>query len=92
MIVHGPFPPDPRVARAVAVAVDRGWEVDVLATRQPVASASLHEDERMAAPRDVLRSVDRIVVEIGSRLSSLGYDSCDRGVSRPTRRRAVPGG
>ena len=35
MIVHGPFPPDPRVARAVRVAVDEGWEVDVLATRQP---------------------------------------------------------
>jgi glycosyltransferase involved in cell wall biosynthesis len=35
MVVHGPFPPDPRVSRAVAVAVARGWEVDVLATRQP---------------------------------------------------------
>jgi len=35
MVVHGPFPPDPRVSRAVAVAVAQGWEVDVLATRQP---------------------------------------------------------
>ena len=35
MIVHGPFPPDPRVARAAAVAVEQGWEVDVLAMRQP---------------------------------------------------------
>lgn len=34
MVVHGPFPPDPRVARAVAVAVGEGWEVDVLATSQ----------------------------------------------------------
>jgi glycosyltransferase involved in cell wall biosynthesis len=40
MVVHGPFPPDPRVARAVAVAVDRGWEVDVLATRQPAQEAT----------------------------------------------------
>jgi glycosyltransferase involved in cell wall biosynthesis len=35
MVVHGPFPPDPRVSRAVAVAVAEGWDVDVLATRQP---------------------------------------------------------
>lgn len=35
MVVHGPFPPDPRVSRAVGVAVGDGWEVDVLATRQP---------------------------------------------------------
>jgi len=35
MVVHGPFPPDPRVSRAVAVAIAEGWEVDVLATRQP---------------------------------------------------------
>jgi glycosyltransferase involved in cell wall biosynthesis len=35
MVVHGPFPPDPRVARAVAVAVEEGWDVDVLASRQP---------------------------------------------------------
>jgi glycosyltransferase involved in cell wall biosynthesis len=35
MVVHGPFPPDPRVSRAVVVAVAEGWEVDVLATRQP---------------------------------------------------------
>ena len=35
MIVHGPFPPDSRVARAVRVAIDERWEVDVLATRQP---------------------------------------------------------
>jgi glycosyltransferase involved in cell wall biosynthesis len=35
MIVHGPFPPDPRVSRAVGVALSEGWDVDVLATRQP---------------------------------------------------------
>jgi glycosyltransferase involved in cell wall biosynthesis len=35
MIVHGPYPPDTRVARAVRVALDEGWQVDVLATRQP---------------------------------------------------------
>jgi glycosyltransferase involved in cell wall biosynthesis len=35
VVVHGPFPPDPRVARAVDVAVGEGWDVDVLATRQP---------------------------------------------------------
>lgn len=40
LIVHGPFPPDPRVARAVAVAVDQGWDVDVLAMRQPGQPAS----------------------------------------------------
>ena len=34
MIVHGPFPPDPRVSRAVGVAIAEGWDVDVLATRQ----------------------------------------------------------
>ncbi len=35
MLVHGPFPPDPRVSRAVGVALAGGWDVDVLATRQP---------------------------------------------------------
>jgi glycosyltransferase involved in cell wall biosynthesis len=35
MVVHGPYPPDPRVAREARVARDLGWEVDVLATRQP---------------------------------------------------------
>jgi glycosyltransferase involved in cell wall biosynthesis len=35
MIVHGPFPPDPRVSRAVGVALAEGWDVDVVATRQP---------------------------------------------------------
>jgi glycosyltransferase involved in cell wall biosynthesis len=39
MVVHGPFPPDPRVSRAVGVAVAEGWDVDVLATRQPGQSA-----------------------------------------------------
>jgi glycosyltransferase involved in cell wall biosynthesis len=34
-IVHADFPSDPRVLRAVRVAVEQGWEVDVLATRQP---------------------------------------------------------
>jgi glycosyltransferase involved in cell wall biosynthesis len=40
MIVHGPFPPDPRVARAATVAVEQGWEVDVLALRQPGQAAT----------------------------------------------------
>lgn len=35
MISHSNFPHDNRVRRAVRVAVDEGWEVDVLATRQP---------------------------------------------------------
>jgi glycosyltransferase involved in cell wall biosynthesis len=35
MVVHGPFPPDARVAREVRTAVAEGWEVDLLATRQP---------------------------------------------------------
>jgi glycosyltransferase involved in cell wall biosynthesis len=35
VIVHSDFPFDPRVLRAVRVAIDEGWEVDVLATRQP---------------------------------------------------------
>jgi glycosyltransferase involved in cell wall biosynthesis len=34
-IVHADFPSDPRVLRAVRVAIEEGWEVDVLATRQP---------------------------------------------------------
>jgi len=34
MVVHGPVPPDPRVERAVRVAVREGWRVDVFATRQ----------------------------------------------------------
>ena len=34
-IVHADFPSDPRVLRAVRVAIAEGWEVDVLATRQP---------------------------------------------------------
>jgi glycosyltransferase involved in cell wall biosynthesis len=34
-IVHGPFPNDSRVLRAVRVALEKGWQVDVLATRQP---------------------------------------------------------
>jgi glycosyltransferase involved in cell wall biosynthesis len=39
MVVHGPFPPDPRVSRAAEVALAEGWDVDVLATRQPGQSA-----------------------------------------------------
>lgn len=35
MVVHGPVPPDPRVERAIRVAVEAGWQVDVIATRQP---------------------------------------------------------
>ena len=35
VIVHSDFPFDPRVLRSVRVALDEGWEVDVLATRQP---------------------------------------------------------
>jgi glycosyltransferase involved in cell wall biosynthesis len=35
MLVHGPFPLDPRVSRAAKVALSEGYEVDVLATRQP---------------------------------------------------------
>ena len=35
MILHGPFPPDPRVAREIRVAIESGWQVDVIATRQP---------------------------------------------------------
>jgi glycosyltransferase involved in cell wall biosynthesis len=36
MVVHGPYPVgEPRVARQVRVAVERGFEVDVLATRRP---------------------------------------------------------
>jgi glycosyltransferase involved in cell wall biosynthesis len=34
MVVHGPVPPDPRVERAIRVAIREGWEVDVFATRQ----------------------------------------------------------
>jgi len=34
-IVHAPFPNDTRVLRAVTVALEQGWEVDVLATREP---------------------------------------------------------
>jgi glycosyltransferase involved in cell wall biosynthesis len=35
MISHSNFPRDPRVLRAVRVAVSEGWEVDVLAMKQP---------------------------------------------------------
>jgi glycosyltransferase involved in cell wall biosynthesis len=35
MLVHGPFPLDPRVSRATRVAQSQGYEVDVVATRQP---------------------------------------------------------
>jgi glycosyltransferase involved in cell wall biosynthesis len=35
MLVHGPYPLDPRVARETRVALDQGYEVDVVATRQP---------------------------------------------------------
>jgi glycosyltransferase involved in cell wall biosynthesis len=34
-IVHASFPYDPRVLRAVEVAQKEGWDVDVLATREP---------------------------------------------------------
>jgi glycosyltransferase involved in cell wall biosynthesis len=44
MLVHGPFPPDPRVSRAVGVAIADGWDVDVLATRQPGQRAVEHFD------------------------------------------------
>jgi glycosyltransferase involved in cell wall biosynthesis len=44
MIVHGPFPPDPRVSRAVGVAVAHGWDVDVLATGQPGQPSLEHFD------------------------------------------------
>jgi glycosyltransferase involved in cell wall biosynthesis len=39
-IVHSDFPADPRVFRAVRVALDEGWEVDVLATKRPGERAS----------------------------------------------------
>jgi len=35
MLVHGPYPLDPRVVRAARVALREGYEVDVVATRQP---------------------------------------------------------
>jgi glycosyltransferase involved in cell wall biosynthesis len=35
MLVHGPYPLDPRVVREARVALDEGYEVDVVATRQP---------------------------------------------------------
>ena len=34
MVVHGPFPPDARVAREAAAAVAAGYEVDVVAMRR----------------------------------------------------------
>lgn len=34
MIVHGPYPIDPRVSREVRVALDERFEVDVIATRR----------------------------------------------------------
>jgi glycosyltransferase involved in cell wall biosynthesis len=34
MVVHGPVPPDPRVERAIRVAISEGWQVDVVAMRQ----------------------------------------------------------
>ena len=39
MLLHGPFPPDPRVARQVRVAVENGWRVEVIALRQPGQAA-----------------------------------------------------
>ena len=35
MVVHGPYPLDPRVVREARVALGQGYEVDVVATRQP---------------------------------------------------------
>ena len=35
MLVHGPYPLDPRVVREARVALAEGYEVDVVATRQP---------------------------------------------------------
>jgi glycosyltransferase involved in cell wall biosynthesis len=35
MLVHGPYPLDPRVVRAARVAINEGYDVDVVATRQP---------------------------------------------------------
>jgi glycosyltransferase involved in cell wall biosynthesis len=35
MLVHGPYPLDPRVVREARVALGEGYEVDVVATRQP---------------------------------------------------------
>jgi glycosyltransferase involved in cell wall biosynthesis len=35
MAVHSPYPPDPRLAREIRVAVQDGYEVDVVAMRQP---------------------------------------------------------
>jgi glycosyltransferase involved in cell wall biosynthesis len=35
MLVHGPYPLDPRVVREARVALHEGYEVDVVATRQP---------------------------------------------------------
>jgi glycosyltransferase involved in cell wall biosynthesis len=34
MLVHGPYPQDPRVVREARVALGEGYEVDVVATRQ----------------------------------------------------------
>jgi glycosyltransferase involved in cell wall biosynthesis len=34
MLVHGPYPLDPRVVREARVALDEGYDVDVVATRQ----------------------------------------------------------
>lgn len=35
MVVHGPYPDDPRVARESRAAFAAGWEVDVVASREP---------------------------------------------------------
>jgi glycosyltransferase involved in cell wall biosynthesis len=35
MVVHGPYPLDPRVVREARVALRQGYEVDIVATRQP---------------------------------------------------------
>jgi glycosyltransferase involved in cell wall biosynthesis len=48
MVVHGPYPLDPRVVREARVALGQGYEVDIVATRQPGEPAEEYvEDVRV---------------------------------------------
>jgi glycosyltransferase involved in cell wall biosynthesis len=44
MVVHGPYPLDPRVVREARVALGQGYEVDIVATRQPGERAEEYVD------------------------------------------------
>jgi glycosyltransferase involved in cell wall biosynthesis len=67
MVVHGPYPLDPRVVREARVALRQGYEVDIVATRQPGEPAEEYVEGvrviRLPVPHTMGGAAARIISE-----------------------------